>query len=100
MKKALDFNTYKRLQKMSYNDMNRWIGTFWGAAYETGLNESAKDVNLPDGVSTVISDDDLFILLTSVKGVGKNRACEIMDKMKQFGIDDSLWDDSERMVNK
>ena len=101
MKKALDFNTYKHLRKMSFNDMNRWIRKFWDTAYQTGIDEAVEngvvevteqEPKIPENLTTMISNDDLFDLLVSIKGIGEKRANEIMDKMEEFGIDASLWE--------
>lgn len=106
MKKALDFNTYKRLKKMSFNDMNRWIRSFWNAAYHSGIDDAVENgvvevkeqtpesVSVfPDNLDVAICDEDLFDLLVSVNGIGEKRAVEIMNKMKEFGVDESLFEE-------
>lgn len=43
MIKPLDFNTYKRLRKMSFNDLNRWLRSFWDTAYQTGVDDAVEN---------------------------------------------------------
>ena len=40
MKKLADFNTFKALKRMSFNDFNRWVIEFYHAAFEDGLRET------------------------------------------------------------
>ena len=101
MIKPLDFNTYKRLRKMSFNDLNRWLRSFWDTAYQTGVDDAVDngvvkvdegEPKIPENMTTAISNDDLFDLLLSIKGIGEKRANEILDKLEEFGVDLSLWE--------
>ena len=109
MIKPLDFNTYKRLRKMSFNDLNRWLRSFWETAYQTGVDEAVEngvvevdkqEPTLPENLTTVISNDDLFDLLVSIKGIGEHRANEILDKMEEFGVDLSLWEVNDERIEE
>lgn len=71
MKKPIDFSTYQRLQKMSFNEFNRWITKLYKTAYIDGAN------------ACEIDDSELSKILTSVKGVGEKRAKEIIQKLKE-----------------
>ena len=44
MKKAVDFNTYKRLQKMSFADFNRWVTSIYMSGVQYGLKEGEKEL--------------------------------------------------------
>ena len=97
MKKPADFNTYKSLRRMSFNDFNRWIRVFYESAYNDGVEDAMKRESLivTDALEVAIEDDDLFDLLMSIKGIGEKKATEIMSKMKEFGVDESLFEEVE-----
>ena len=67
--KPVKYADFKRIQKMSLNDFNRWIQDVCKDMYEQGLNYGA-----------VWMEDDLFRLLRS-EGIGAERANRIIDKM-------------------
>lgn len=77
MRKYLDFNSYNRLRKMSFNDLNRWVTAFYKNAFVDGMDKAE------DGIVT-ISENDFRDLLKSVHGVGEKRADEIIEKLKTF----------------
>ncbi len=95
MIKPLDFNTFKRLKKMSFNDMNRWLKSFYETAHQNGVDEAVENGVVvpepPEHCTVAIANDDLYDLLLSIKGIGETRANEIMDKMEEFGVDPSVW---------
>ena len=80
MKKALDFSTYKKLQKLSLNDTNRWINALYAHAFDDGKKELVTEC-----VAT-LTEDKLMEILLSVKGIGKNRAKQVIDKIIEGGI--------------
>ena len=97
MRKVLDFATYKRITKYSLNEFNRWVKTLYDNAFNDGL-EFAKD-NMyieqritPEDLVSAYTDERLMEILLSVKGIGKNRAQEVVDKIMAEGVDESLWE--------
>jgi len=79
MKKPIDFTTFKKIKSMSLNDFNRWLSDLCSTVYDDGFNYAMKDV------STEITDDRLLEILLSVKGIGKNRAKEVVSKILEEG---------------
>lgn len=80
MKKALDFQTYKKFQKLSFNDTNRLFSAFYASAYDDG-KESVKDECV-----AALTEDRLLEILLSVKGIGRNRAEQAVAKILEEGI--------------
>jgi len=74
-KKPIDFATFKKIQKMPLNIFNKWLIDLCNTCYDDGVNS----VRIKDAVE--ITDSDLMTILLSVKGIGKNRAQEVMDKI-------------------
>ena len=96
MKKPLKFNDYKLLKAMSFNDMNRWLIVFYSAAYADGKESLKDDTCLyiePEDCEVALDGQTLYEIILSVKGIGEKRADEIMAKIKEAGVDDSLWDE-------
>lgn len=85
MKKPADFATYKRVRNLSFNDFNRWVTSVYGSGYVDGQDA------INQGCITALSEDRLLEIILSVKGIGKNRAKELMQKILAEGVDDSLW---------
>lgn len=81
MRKALDFPTYKRLQKFSLNDANRWVTTLYVQAYNDGKDEIKNEC------AAILTEERLMEILLSVKGIGKNRANQVIEKILKEGID-------------
>lgn len=80
MKKALDFSTYKKLHKLSLNDTNRWITALYAQAFEDGKSELIGEC------SATLTEDRLLEIILSVKGIGKNRAKQVVDKILEEGV--------------
>lgn len=81
MNKSMDFATYKKWQKLSYNDTNRLFNAFYANAYDEGKNEFINDC------SAILTEERLLEILLSVKGIGKNRALQVIEKILNEGID-------------
>jgi len=97
MKKAVDFSTYKKLQKLTLNEFNRWVETVYKDAFETGYNMTQKDLYNkvqiePEDLVSAYTDERLMEILLSVKGIGRKRAQEVVDKIMNEGVDITLWD--------
>ena len=82
MKKPLDFKTYQAIRKMSFNDMNRLIASIYSSALQEGINTTNNDV------VAELTDDRLYEIIKSVKGIGEKRAREATDKILAEGVFD------------
>lgn len=82
MKKAVDFSTYKRLQKMSFNDVNRWVTSIYKSGYADGCSEFGDN-------PLVLDEDSLHDLLVSIPGIGNTLADKIVQRfIDETGIHD------------
>lgn len=72
--KPITFAQLKQIQKMSLNDFNRWLTALCTTVYQDGLREGESEFD--DGV--MLTDDRLMEILLSVKGIGKNRAEQVI----------------------
>lgn len=84
MNKVADFKTYKRVQKLSFNDFNRWVVALYGSGYDNGKEEASAE--LLDECVSALTEDRLMEILLSVKGIGVNRAKEAVEKVLQEGV--------------
>ena len=80
MKKALDFSTYKKFQKLSFNDTNRLFSAFYANAYDDCKKEIMEEC------VASLTEDRLLEILLSVKGIGKTRAQLVVQKIIEEGI--------------
>lgn len=79
MRKVLNFHDYKRLRKMSYNDLCRWAEELYKNAFLDGMDKAEE------GIIT-ISADDFKACAESVKGIGEKRADEIIERLKEYEL--------------
>lgn len=105
--KKVKFSDYKKITRLSYNDFNRWIKTFFDGTYQMGVdaavaNGVARVIGPSEGYfiesdrcDTAIYDDDLRALLLSVKGIGEHKADEIMKLIHEAGVDKSIFEKGE-----
>lgn len=80
MRKMADFNTFKHLKNMSFNDFNRWINAFYKAAFDDGRefgNEETEEYFREE--AEIYTYEELFDLLVSIKGISPRIAAEAMD---------------------
>ena len=87
----MPFNQYKLLQKMSKNELSRWVNTFAQEMWKQGFDDGRKGIKeLPD--TSVIIDtkeaviidmeyDKLYKEILSIKGVGPALCKRIIDKL-------------------
>ena len=80
MKKCVDFKTYKQFQKLSFNDTNRLFSAIYANAFEDGQIAFKQDIE------AAITEDRLMEIILSVKGVGKNRAEQIVKLILEEGL--------------
>ena len=79
MKKALDFSTYKKFQKLSFNDTNRLFSAMYANAYDDGKQAALEDC------AAALTDERLLEIILSVKGIGINRAKLVVQKILEEG---------------
>lgn len=87
----MPFNQYKLLQKMSKNELSRWVNTFAQEMWKQGFDDGRKGIKeIPD--TSVIIDtkeaviiemdyDKLYEEIISIKGVGPALCKRIIDKL-------------------
>lgn len=80
MKKALDFSTYKKFQKLSFNDTNRLFTALYANAYDDCKKEMEEEC------VASLTEERLLEILLSIKGIGANRAKLAVDKIIAEGI--------------
>lgn len=80
MKKPVDFATYKKIQKLSFKDLNLWVTE----VYQAGLNDGVQ--LLDDSIAAEVSDERLLEIMLSVKGIGRNRAEQVIQKLLEEGV--------------
>ena len=83
MKKLADFNTFKALKRMSFNDFNRWVIEFYHAAFEDGLREGEEEW---DECVAAMTEDRMLKVFMSVRGIGPVRAKALLAAVLQEGI--------------
>ena len=74
-RKPIDFATFKKLQRLSLNEFNRWLYDLCNTVYEDGVNSVLSEP------SVELTDERLMEILLSVKGIGRNRAEEVIRKV-------------------
>lgn len=83
--KTASFSDFKRIQRMSLNEFNVWMRTFYQTAYDDGLD--AIEAEFGDCIATVY-EDRLMEILLSIKGIGQSRADQIIDAILKEGVFD------------
>lgn len=78
-KKPIDFATFKRIQKMSLNVFNQWLISLCSTIYDDGANAIISECE------AILTEDRLFDILLSVKGVNEIMAEEIIEKILKEG---------------
>lgn len=77
--KPASFADMKKVQKFTLNQFNRWVESI----YKSGMMDELARVN--DETVAEVTEDDLYDILLSVKGIGEKRAAEIMKKILAHG---------------
>lgn len=73
--KAVDFRTFKTVQKMSLNQFNRWIESIYKSGVRDGVKEGEKEFD----ECYTFTVEDLSTLLQTVPGIGSKTAGKIID---------------------
>lgn len=101
-KPKIDFNDYKKLHKMSYNELSRWIVAFYENAYIDGYNKALDDEKEKGTLielDTMIPFYKIDIILQATKGIGDKKRKEIMDNMESVLLNDGKGPSKERKVD-
>ena len=72
--KPITFAQLKRIQKMSLNDFNRLLTELCKAMYSDGFKEGESEFD----DCAIVTEERLMEVLLSVKGIGKNRAEQVV----------------------
>ena len=72
--KPITFAQLKRIQKMSLNDFNRWLTELCKTMYSDGFKEGESEFD----DCAIVTEERLMEVLLSVKGIGKNRAEQVV----------------------
>lgn len=81
--KGVSYHDFDRIKKMSLNDFRRWTKSVYESGFADGLDDVGRDA------SVSISDDQLLDIILSVKGIGRRRAEEVVQKILSMeGMDD------------
>ena len=84
--KPITFAELKRIQKLSLNEFNRWITALCKEIYEDGLREGESEF---DDVA-ILTEERLMEIMLSVKGIGKNRAEQVVELILSEGASDGV----------
>ena len=84
MKKPVNFSDYTKVQKLSFNEFNKWVIEIYKSGFTDGYQECADSSN--ECLLAEVNDSRMMEILLSVKGIGKNRAEQVMKKLAQEGI--------------
>lgn len=69
---------YKTLKKMNFRDFDRWVTTFYRAAFQDGKNEAQKEF---DEQMVKYSEEELKSLLRATGGIDEGTVDKVVDKM-------------------
>ena len=83
MKKIADFNTFKRVKQMSFNNFNLWVTELYRAGFEDGLREGEEEW---DECIAAMTDERMLEVFMSVRGIGPVRAQALLAAVLQEGI--------------
>ncbi len=78
MRKVADFNTYKRLQKMSFADFNRWVISVYKSGHADGVDEESEKYG---DNPLLLNEDSLYDILITVPGIGEKLANKVIERM-------------------
>lgn len=101
-KPKIDFNDYKKLHKMSHNELSRWIVTFYENAMLDGYDKAEEDMKEKGTLielETMIPFYKIDIILQATKGIGPKLRKEIMDNMESILLNDGKGPSKERKVD-
>ena len=78
-----------KVKKLGLSQFIRWVASIYQSGYDDGWNgamDSYKETNggiaIDESVEAEVIDSDLLMeILLSVKGIGKKRAQEVIDKI-------------------
>lgn len=75
--KPISFAKFKIVQKMTLNEFNRWLMGLCKAMYQDGFKDGESEFD----DCAIITEERLMDIILSVKGVGRNRAEQIVNAL-------------------
>lgn len=82
--KPISFAKFKIVQKMTLNEFNRWLMGLCKAMYQDGFKDGEAEFD----DCAIITEERLMEIILSVKGVGRNRAEQIVNALLSEEISD------------
>lgn len=78
----------KNLQRMSKNEFSRWVENYGKAIYQEGFTDGENSV-IEDAIASeeeaiTLTEEVMFDLLVSIKGISERLANEILDKIYSY----------------
>ena len=70
-KYVIDANSFKKIKSLDFEQMNKWLNSFYMSAYNAG-RQSVKGIN----------SNELISKLSSIKGIGKQTLTKIQQELK------------------
>lgn len=77
--KALSYQQYKQVLKMSHNDLNRFIVSMYRNGYEQAKQDIVGD---EDGVAVVLDEAEVIEVLRQCR-ISEKRAVEIVGRLTE-----------------
>lgn len=82
------YGDVKNLQKMSKNEFSRWVENYGKVIYQEGFTDGENSV-IEDTIASqqeaiTLTEDMMYDLLVSIKGISPRLANEILDKIYSY----------------
>lgn len=84
--KPITFAQLKQIQKMSLNEFNRWLMELCKAMYSDGFKEGESEFD----DCAIITEERLMEIMLSVRGIGKNRAEQVINIILNGDVTDGV----------
>lgn len=78
--KKIDLSTYNLVRNLSFKDFTTWAVSVYKSGYRDGQNDCDEEC------MAALTDERLLEIILSVKGIGKNRAIEVLKKISEEGV--------------
>ena len=101
-KPKIGFNDYKKLHNMSYNELSRWIVSFYENAMLDGYDKAIEDEKKKETyieLETMIPYYKIDIILQATKGVGPKLRKEIMNNMESILLNNGKGASKEKTID-
>lgn len=78
MRQVVTAADYSRLKRMTMKQVNDWVVSLYASAFQDGHDDIMAD-------AVVLDSDVVLAILLSVKGIGRKRAEEALQKIYEGG---------------